>query len=147
MSAGNRPLFEPLVTQFYGITRPQWVYISIRNISSVAKVPLQNLSNQIHSSAVKTSVKYEHDFYQASSVNFCSINDWIRSQPMRKDVTYVTSSLIRWDLARPLIENRPKWMSAAVHISRVMLNAQVTHQMRLSWACFAEKYVTKWRVM
>ena len=34
-----------------------------------------------------------------------SIYGWARSQPMREDITYVTSSLIGWDLAQPFIEN------------------------------------------
>ena len=51
-----------------------------------------------------------------------SIYGWARSQPMREDVTYITSTLIGWCLAQPKIENDT---ISLINHSIVMISYQI----------------------
>ena len=57
-----------------------------------------------------------------------SIFGWTRSQPIREDVTYITSSVIGWHLAQPSIENGPGVWCWYQYTSHVPNHTNLSHE-------------------
>ena len=107
-------VFLALTHRFIHVTDKIEIQVPTFSVLGPGPFNRKNMVFLIWKTTMLWNKKQDHSWF--------SVNGWARPQPMREDVTYVTSSLTGCDLAQPLIEYRPTMTADDLVLHGTMLS-------------------------